>query len=164
VSFDVRKYQFLRWLGRLSVETAALFTLGRMPPMVSTAAIVCRDGDILTIRDTAQGMLVLPGGHLHWRESVEEGLRREVREETGYEIQPVRLLDVFSSSSGFSDRGIIRVIWEARIAGGSERSSSEGAVHWVNVNAAELRNTRDGGIVRRWLDSSGPSGSRVTAL
>lgn len=128
-----------------------MVTLRRMPPMVSTAAIIRRGEDVLTIRDTAQGMPVLPGGHLHWLESVEEGLRREVREETGYEVDPVKLLETISWQSGLSERGIIRVIWEATIVGGQERSSAEGEVVWLAIDSLELDRARDGHIVRRWL-------------
>jgi ADP-ribose pyrophosphatase YjhB (NUDIX family) len=129
--------------------------------MVSTAAIVRRGDDILMIRDTAQGMLVLPGGHLRWTESVEAGLRREVREETGFEVEPTRLLEVVSSSSGLSDRGIIRVLWEATLVGGSERSSAEGTVAWVKLDDPELARARDGALVRRLENHPDVSGSTV---
>src|SRR5581483_12319201 len=135
---DIWKYRVLRHLGRLTVESAALATLRRMPPMVSAAAIIQRGEEILMIRDTAQGMPVLPGGHLHWLESVEEGLRREVREETGYEVDPLKLLEAISWQSGLSERGIIRVIWEAKIVGGRECSSAEGEVVWLAINSPEV--------------------------
>jgi 8-oxo-dGTP diphosphatase len=36
----------------------------------------------------------LPGGHAHRGESIEETLRRELREETGLDVRPVKLLRV----------------------------------------------------------------------
>lgn len=151
MTLGVWKYKMLRGLGRLTVETASLLTLRRMPPMVSAAAIVCRDGRILMIRDTAQGMLVLPGGHLHWSESVDAGVRREVLEETGYVVAPGRLVATLSSESGQSDRGIIRVIVEAAITGGAERSSPEGAVEWLPLEDVDRDHARDAGILRQWM-------------
>lgn len=151
---DVWKYRILRQLGRMTVESAALATMHRMPPMVTAAAIVRRGNTVLTIRDTAQGMPVLPGGHLHWLESVEEGLQREVREETGYEVEPTRLLETLSSRSGLSERGIIRVIWEAKIVGGTECSSPEGKVEWLAIDSEDLRRARDGAIVHRWVSDT----------
>jgi 8-oxo-dGTP diphosphatase len=121
--------------------------------MVSAAGIIRVDDAVLTIRDVAQRMLVLPGGHLHWRESPEAGLIREVREETGYIVEPVRLFGAFSSDSGFSDRGIIRIIYEARLIGGEERSSPEGDVAWLKLDQLDGEKSRDAGIIRQWLES-----------
>ena len=121
--------------------------------MVSAAAIICQDEKVLTIRDTAQGMLVLPGGHLHWDEDPETGVRREVREETGYEVEPERLFGVYSAQSGLSDRGIIRVIYEGRITGGTEQSSAEGMVEWLSLATLEQEHARDVEIIREWIDA-----------
>lgn len=149
-SFQAWKYRVERRIARCTVETAAVVTLGRMPPFVSAAAIVVRQDKVLMVRDAAQSMLVLPGGHLRWNESVEDGLRREVFEETGYRIQPGRVFDAFAGSSGLSDRGIIRVIVVAGIVGGVERSSPEGTVEWVSFEALAREDARDGAIVARW--------------
>lgn len=46
-----------------------------------------------------QGYWATPGGHLDWDETAEEGLRREVREETGLEVTSERLIGVKSSPS-----------------------------------------------------------------
>lgn len=43
------------------------------------------------------GKWALPGGYLDWDETVEEGARREVLEETGISVQIIRLLEVKSS-------------------------------------------------------------------
>ncbi len=122
-----------------------------MPPFVSAAALVVRDGSVLMIRDTAQGMLVLPGGHLHWDESIEEGLRREVWEETGYQITLDRILDVVSHQSGLSEPGIVRTLVEAHIEGGAEHSSAEGDVVWIDLTTIDGRTDRDLKVVRHWV-------------
>jgi ADP-ribose pyrophosphatase YjhB (NUDIX family) len=130
--------------------------------MVSAAGLIRRGDQILMIRDTAQGMLVLPGGHLHWMESPEEGLRREVREETGYDVEPTRLFRVYASDSGLSDRGIVRIMFEGAITGGSEVSSSEGEVEWVPLVGIEKDRSRDAEIIRQWLKEGPPVVSPIS--
>jgi len=153
---NVWKYRFLRQLGRLTVRVCALLTLGKMPPMVSACAIVDRDGRYLMIRDTAQGRLVLPGGHLHWRESPSEGVVREVREETGYNVSVGRLIGAFSSHQGVADGGIIRLAFEGSITGGAEVSSAEGAVEWQTLEQLDTEGSREAQMIRDYLARDRP--------
>lgn len=150
----VWKYRILRRLGRITVRVAAVATLRRMPPMVAAAAVIIRDGKVLMVRDTGHGRLVLPGGHLHWRESPEQGVKREVREETGYEIRLDRLAEAVSAAGGMADEGIVRLIFEASIVGGEERSSSEGAVEWLALSHLETQGGPDASIVAALTDLS----------
>lgn len=53
---------------------------------VAKAVVKDEDGSVLLLRDAHYGSWDLPGGHLTEGESYEDGLRREVREETGLEI------------------------------------------------------------------------------
>ena len=68
-------------------------------PMVAVAAVVLDDaGSVLMVergRPPAQGLWALPGGLLDLGEAVRDGVVREVREETGAEIEIVELLDLF---------------------------------------------------------------------
>jgi 8-oxo-dGTP diphosphatase len=73
-------------------------------PRVGVGVIVLRDGLVLLGRRTGShgaGTWALPGGHLEFGESVEQCARREVREETGLELQVVKpgpySSDVFAS-------------------------------------------------------------------
>jgi ADP-ribose pyrophosphatase YjhB (NUDIX family) len=59
------------------------------------AVIVTEDGVLLQRRDD-NGKWGLPGGAVEPGESVEAALVREVREETGLEVEPVRLVGVYS--------------------------------------------------------------------
>src|SRR3989339_1022927 len=43
-----------------------------------------------------EGEYAWPGGHLEYMESIEECARREVREETGLEVQNVRFLRLYN--------------------------------------------------------------------
>jgi len=71
-------------------------------PTVAAAAFVFDpEGKILLIRrakDPSAGKLGVPGGFIDVGESAEEGLRREVREEVGIEIDQLRFLISFPNS------------------------------------------------------------------
>ena len=116
--------------------------------MLSAGAVVEKDGRFLMIRDTARGRLVLPGGHLHWNESPQAGAQREVREETGHEIAVGRLIGAYGFDSGLSERGIIRLMYEATIVGGSEQPSAEGTVEWVTLDDLEADGSKEAFIIR----------------
>jgi ADP-ribose pyrophosphatase YjhB (NUDIX family) len=58
-------------------------------PVVAVGAIVLEKGELLMVRrdrEPAKGQWSLPGGRVEWGESLREAVAREVREETGVEI------------------------------------------------------------------------------
>ena len=66
-------------------------------PVPAVGAIVFRDGAVLLVKRGAEpnrGRWSLPGGSLEIGETVEAGAVRETREETGVDVQPLRVLDV----------------------------------------------------------------------
>ena len=59
-------------------------------PVCAVGAIVLEKGELLLVkrdREPARGRWSLPGGRLEWGESLREGCAREVKEETGVEIE-----------------------------------------------------------------------------
>lgn len=52
---------------------------------------------VLRSHDPQKGWWALPGGYLEWDETVEQAARREFLEETGYELDGVRLGGVMSA-------------------------------------------------------------------
>lgn len=66
---------------------------------VSVSAVVWRtpgSREILLLQRSDNGHWCLPGGHLEPGESVRDAMLREVREETGFEVEPGRLVGVYS--------------------------------------------------------------------
>jgi ADP-ribose pyrophosphatase YjhB (NUDIX family) len=64
-------------------------------PSSATAAFIIRDGCLLVARrgkEPAKGTLDLPGGFVDMDETAEEGMAREIREETGLEARTMSYL------------------------------------------------------------------------
>jgi mutator protein MutT len=67
-------------------------------PVVGVGGVVVHEGRVLLIRRGKQplyGRWVVPGGTVELGEPLEEALVREMREETGLEVEPLELLTVF---------------------------------------------------------------------
>ncbi|HZU12604.1 MAG TPA: NUDIX hydrolase [Chloroflexota bacterium] len=145
-----RTWQFRvsRLAGRFLARSAAVLTLGRMPPFVSASAVVLRRDDVLVVIDPIRNEPVLPGGHLKWAERPERAVVREVKEETGYEIEPERLIGVFAGPEWAGEDGIVRVIFAASITSGILRSSAEGRATWMPVRDLVASGARDAPIVQ----------------
>ncbi len=67
-------------------------------PVVGVGGVVIEDGRALLIRrgsEPLRGEWSIPGGTLELGESLEQGVARELREETGLEVRVVELIEVF---------------------------------------------------------------------
>jgi 8-oxo-dGTP diphosphatase len=72
------------------------------PALTVDCVIYDPQGRVLLIRrknEPYQGAYALPGGFVDIGETVEEGCRREVREETGLAVGALRLVGVYSDPS-----------------------------------------------------------------
>jgi 8-oxo-dGTP diphosphatase len=151
VSAQPWKYVLLRGLGRFATRTAALLTLGEMPPFVSTSAIVVTGEQILVVDDPIRQEPTLPGGHLKWKESPVAAVVREVREETGLRVQVGSLVGVFAGVEWAGEPGVVRVVYEANVVGGALRPSHEGEARWVALQTLLNGHSRDVPLIRGWL-------------
>lgn len=67
-------------------------------PVVAVGAVVVREGSLLMVRrgrEPAKGLWTIPGGRVKKGERLTAATAREVREETGLEVEVGRLLGVF---------------------------------------------------------------------
>jgi ADP-ribose pyrophosphatase YjhB (NUDIX family) len=90
----VRAEEDYRW-GELRLHVTSLLCRD-LPPqelITSARAVVLRAGGVLVVRDPT-GVHILPGGRRQAGETLERTVRREVLEETGWAIDPPRLLGV----------------------------------------------------------------------
>lgn len=83
---------------------------------VSGAGVIVDDaGRALLVRRRDNGRWEPPGGVLELDESIYDGLRREVREETGLDVEPERLTGVYKNMT----RGIVALVFRCRLTGGN---------------------------------------------
>lgn len=95
------------------------------------AAIFDESGEnVLLIKRRDNGHWEPPGGVLELDETVEQGLRREVLEETGADIEVGPLTGVYKNMS----RGIVALVFRCRARTAPlDRSQEAQAVHWIPV-------------------------------
>lgn len=91
---------------------------------------------MLTIRRADNGTWEPPGGVLELAETPEDGVRREVFEETGVTVQVDRLTGVYKNTP----RGVVALVFRCRAEGGHEQLSDEStAVEWLTPEQATSR-------------------------
>ncbi|GAA4857100.1 NUDIX domain-containing protein [Kitasatospora terrestris] len=96
--------------------------------MSVAGAVVREDGRVLAIRRADNGTWEPPGGVLELTESVEDGVRREVFEETGIRVDVERLTGVYKNVT----RGVVALVFRCHPESGTERVSDEStAVDWL---------------------------------
>ncbi|GAA3298368.1 NUDIX domain-containing protein [Dactylosporangium vinaceum] len=95
---------------------------------VSVAAVVTdRHNRVLVIQRRDNGAWQLPGGILELDESPQTGVRREVREETGVDVESERLTGIYKNMA----LGVVALVFRARLIAGTPTETDESAaVAW----------------------------------
>ncbi|MFG1885992.1 NUDIX hydrolase [Micromonospora sp. NPDC049102] len=103
------------------------------------AAVRNQRGELLMIQRTDNNLWALPGGGHDIGESISDTVVREVREETGIEVEVIGLVGIYSNPHHVMayDDGEVRqqfsICFTARPVGGELTTSSESRqVRWVN--------------------------------
>ena len=96
---------------------------------VSVAGIVVDDQNrVLLIQRRDNGHWEPPGGVLELNETFEEGVKREILEETGVHVEVERLTGVYKNMR----HGIVALVFRCTVAGGHPRVTVESAsVKWI---------------------------------
>lgn len=90
-------------------------------PRIRVACIAVREDMILLVRHLKDGQSywMLPGGGVDYGETLVEALVREVREETGVEVRPVRLALFNDTIAPEGGRHVVNLCFTADIVGGT---------------------------------------------
>ena len=99
-------------------------------PPCSASALVTKEGKILAVE--TDGYYMLPGGLMEPGENFRECAKREVKEETGFEVGIRGELMEFSKEFA----GVERVL-RAEITGGEKKSSWEGEPVFLEMEEAK---------------------------
>lgn len=119
-------------------------------PLVGVGAIMLRRDRILMAqrgKEPLKGWWSLPGGALETGESLADAVRREVREETGLEIEPMGVLEIFEriirDQSGAPEYHYVLIDYICRVTGGKLFPGDDVcAVDWVRrVDLPDLKIT-----------------------
>ena len=107
-------------------------------PLVGVGAVVEQDGRVLLVRrgsEPLKGHWTLPGGALELGETLSEGVVREIREETGLEVEPIELIEVVDRIHRERERVRYHYViadFLCRVTGGRLLAASDAdAVRWV---------------------------------
>ena len=122
-----------------------------------TAIVACTDaqGRVLLVRQIGgpyAGAWLLPGGGVDAGESLEEGLRREMREETGCEVADMRQVASYEVDESTQDFKALVHLFTAR-AIGDAKAEHGSAVKWASpaesgYHPALRRELADAGLRR----------------
>ncbi|MGO9337605.1 MAG: NUDIX hydrolase [Terracidiphilus sp.] len=107
-------------------------------PLVGVGAVVVDAGRVLLVRrgrEPLKGQWSLPGGLLEVGESLTAGVVREVREETGLNVDPVELIELLDRIHRDGDRVRYHYViadYLCRVVDGELNAASDAdAVRWV---------------------------------
>ena len=102
-------------------------------PIVGVGAVVIHDGKVLLVRrgqEPLKGEWSLPGGALELGETLQQGVVREVLEETGLVVVPVAMIEVLDRITHEKVTGRVQyhyvlVDFVCRVTGGTLRVDSD---------------------------------------
>ena len=108
-------------------------------PIVGVGALIFHRGRILMAqrgKEPLKGWWSLPGGALEVGESLDFAVRREVREETGLEIEPLGVFEIFErimrDSGGAAEYHYVLMDYICRVTGGTLCAGDDVCrVEWV---------------------------------
>jgi 8-oxo-dGTP diphosphatase len=128
-------------------------------PRPTTCAVVVDGDQVMLVRravEPRRGWWDLPGGFLEQGEHPAEGLRREVREETGLEIEILELLGFFLDAYPEPGETTLNCYYVARVSDGEPEPGSDVAeIRWFHrdalppVEQIAFRNNRE--ALAAWL-------------
>jgi len=132
------------------------------------ALVVDERGRVLLARrafEPFKGLWDIPGGFLEEGEHPLEGIRRELLEETGLEVEPLEFLGVWMDSYGGDStaEATLNLYWTARATGGEAQAADDvSELGWFRVDElpepSELAFENVPKVLAAWRARSGTAG------
>jgi 8-oxo-dGTP diphosphatase len=121
-------------------------------PYLAVSAAIFRDDRVLIVRRArppAHGLYTLPGGGVELGETLEEAVVREVREETGLEVEPMALAGyrqaITRDTAGVIERHFVILPFAARwVAGEVSLNGELSEARWLEPSALDGLKTTEG--------------------
>ncbi|HLI62096.1 MAG TPA: NUDIX hydrolase [Terriglobales bacterium] len=136
-------------------------------PIIGIGAVIVEGGRVLLVRrdtEPLRGEWSVPGGMLELGEKLRDGVRREALEETGLQVEPGEVLDVFDSiftdGLGRTQYHYVLIDYLCRpLAGEAQAGSDVSDVRWVSAEALPAMGLREATeqVVRKGLQRAGKS-------
>lgn len=108
-------------------------------PLVGVGGVIVQEGRVLLVRrgtEPLRGRWSIPGGLIDIGESLHQAVIREVREETGLDIEPLELVELLDRIHREGDRVRYHYViadYLCRVIGGNLKAASDAEeVRWVN--------------------------------
>lgn len=120
-------------------------------PIIGVGAVIVERGRVLLVRratEPLKGEWSVPGGMLELGEKLHDGVRREVLEETGLEVEPRQVLDVFDSifrdEQGQTQYHYVLIDYLCRYVSGVAKAGSDvSEVRWIQEGELTMMRLRD---------------------
>lgn len=111
---------------------------------VSVVAVyIEQDGKVLMVQEKGQawGLWAPPGGHIDEGESIEEAAKREIKEETGYDIE---ILDSLGK----------KIVSDTEYKGGEKDKGKQIEINFLkgNIVGGRLKPELDGFLAIEWVE------------
>lgn len=111
-------------------------------PIVGVGAVIFDQGRVLLVQRghaPLQGEWSLPGGALEIGETLEEGVKREVQEETCLVVEPVSIVEVLDrivrDDTGRVQYHYVLIDFLCRVTGGAAACASDAVgFRWAGIN------------------------------
>ncbi len=124
-------------------------------PSLTVDMILVENGKILLIRrkhEPFKGMYALPGGFVEYGERTEDAAKREMKEETGLEVEVGRVVGVYSDPKRDPRDHTVTVVYEVKRKGGKIKGGDDASeAKFFSLNSLPPLAFDHGEIIRDYL-------------
>lgn len=136
-------------------------------PLLGVGGIVVQEDQVLLVqraREPQKGLWSIPGGLVKVGETLAQAVRREVEEETGLRVEPVRLVEVFErivrDGEGRVEYHYVVIDYLCKVTGGRLRPASDvDGVVWARRGELGVYPLTEGtaAVIEKAFDLAGQS-------